>query len=121
MSVTNNYVAPYQNLLRTPSSSTFSVEEELAFLGWSKDYVVSSELREMFDIFVESSEVGMRKPERRIYEFALKMGSEKLEANGKPGLKGENVVMLDDLGINLKAASELGMKTIRTLIKLVVF
>lgn len=88
------------------------MEEELAFLGWSNG-VVPPELREMFDVFIDSSEVGMRKPEKRIYELALKMGSEKLVADGKSVLKGENVVMLDDLGINLKTASDLGMKTIR--------
>jgi len=113
ISITNNFAEPHQNLLQTPSSSTLSVEEELDFLGWSKAGVVLSDLRGMFDIFVESSEVGMRKPERRIYELALRMGSDKLEADGKSGLDGKDVVMLDDLRINLKTASELGMKTIR--------
>jgi len=112
ISITNNFAEPHQNLLQTPSSSTLSVEEELAFLGWSKAGVVLPDLRGMFDIFVESSEVGMRKPERRIYELALRMCSDKLEADGKSRLDGKYVVMLDDLRINLKTASELGMKTI---------
>lgn len=71
----------------------------------------------MFDVFVDSSEVGVRKPERGIYEIALKEGaaflSRKGNVEGREGLRPEECVMLDDLGMNLKTAKEMGMRTIR--------
>lgn len=52
----------------------------------------------MFDVFIDSSEVGMRKPERGIYELAIKMAAEKLGL--APGeLKPEQFAMVDDLGM----------------------
>lgn len=57
----------------------------------------------LFDAVVESSQVGVRKPEPRFYEMACEaLGVEPAEA-----------VFLDDLGVNLKPARELGMRTIK--------
>jgi putative hydrolase of the HAD superfamily len=57
----------------------------------------------MFDVVIESSKVGFRKPEPRIYELACDaMAVEPTEA-----------VFLDDLGINLKPAKAMGMATIK--------
>ena len=52
---------------------------------------------------VESSVVGVRKPEPRFYELAC----ERLE------IEPSDAVFLDDLGINLKPAREMGMTTIK--------
>jgi putative hydrolase of the HAD superfamily len=57
----------------------------------------------LFDLVIESSLVGVRKPEPRFYQIAL----ERLEI--EPG----QAVYLDDLGINLKPARALGMTTIK--------
>ena len=57
----------------------------------------------LFDHVVESSKVGVRKPERRFYEIAL-------ELVGEPA---ERCVFLDDLGVNLKPAKAMGMTTIK--------
>ena len=56
-----------------------------------------------FDVVVESSKVGVRKPEPRFYEIACEL------------LKVEpaECVFLDDLGINLKPAAAMGMTTIK--------
>lgn len=62
-----------------------------------------AELVELFDVVVESSRVGCRKPERRFYELAL----EELD------IAATEAVFLDDLGINLKPALEMGMATIK--------
>lgn len=62
-----------------------------------------AELLDHFDVVVESSVVGCRKPERRFYEIALE------RAAADPS----EVVFLDDLGINLKPAREMGMTTIK--------
>ncbi|MEV6150931.1 HAD family phosphatase [Nonomuraea sp. NPDC052129] len=54
---------------------------------------------ELFDAVVISGEVGMRKPEPRIFEHAL----------GRVGLPGEACVFIDDIEINILAARGLGM------------
>lgn len=61
------------------------------------------EVMGLFDHVVESSKVGVRKPEPRFYQLALDLVD----------LPAERVVYLDDLGINLKPARALGMRTIK--------
>ncbi|KAL8281288.1 hypothetical protein RQP46_006322 [Phenoliferia psychrophenolica] len=61
-------------------------------------------LRTMFDEFVESALVGMRKPDPRFYQVAL----------DRLGVKANEAVFLDDIGHNLVAARKLGMITIRS-------
>lgn len=61
------------------------------------------EVLSLFDAIVESSVVGVRKPEPRFYELAC----EQLSIH--PG----EAVFLDDLGINLKPAAAMGMRTIK--------
>lgn len=57
----------------------------------------------LFDCIVESSKVGVRKPDVRFYEIACdQLGIEPAEA-----------VFLDDLGVNLKPARALGMQTVK--------
>lgn len=56
-----------------------------------------------FDHVIESSKVGVRKPDPRIYE----MMCEAL------GAQPANCIYLDDLGINCKPASQLGMHAIK--------
>lgn len=58
---------------------------------------------EMFDEVVESSVVGVRKPEPRFYEIACE----------RLGVRPGECVFLDDLGINLKPARAMGMTTIK--------
>ena len=60
---------------------------------------------EMFDLLIESSIEGCRKPEEKFYEIACE------RLNVKP----ENCVFLDDLGINLKPARAMGMTTIKVI------
>lgn len=62
-----------------------------------------SELSKHFDVFIESYKVGHRKPESAIYVLACDA------MNVEP----RDVVFLDDLGTNLKAARCLGMHTIK--------
>jgi putative hydrolase of the HAD superfamily len=57
----------------------------------------------LFDIVVESSRTGVRKPEPRFYEIACELA----------GVDPADVVFLDDLGINLKPAAAMGMTTIK--------
>lgn len=62
-------------------------------------------IMDLFDAVIESSKAGIRKPDPRIYQIACK----ELE------ISPEEAVFLDDLGINLKPARALGMKTIKVI------
>ena len=61
------------------------------------------EVMALFDVVIESSKVGVRKPEPRFYEIAC----------DKLGVEPAECVFLDDLGINLKPAKAMGMTTIK--------
>jgi putative hydrolase of the HAD superfamily len=61
-------------------------------------------LRE-FDVIVESSQVGLRKPDPAIYRLVC----------DKLGIEPSQAVFLDDLGINLKPARAMGMTTIKVI------
>lgn len=60
-------------------------------------------IMELFDVIVESSVEGVRKPNPRIYEIACK----------RLDVQPSQCVFLDDLGINLKPARAMGMTTIK--------
>ncbi|KAG9318280.1 HAD-like protein [Chiua virens] len=76
-------------------------EAELQFLGW-QDGPIPKHLRELFDDFYDSSAVGLRKPEPGFYLYACK----------ESGVNPDQVIFLDDIGMNLKTAKHLGMMTI---------
>jgi putative hydrolase of the HAD superfamily len=57
----------------------------------------------MFDAVIESSRIGVRKPEPRFFELAC----------AQLGIAPGQAVYLDDLGTNLKPARAMGMRTIK--------
>ena len=61
------------------------------------------EIMGLFDFVFESSKENVRKPDPKFYQLACKRG------NVNPN----EVIFLDDLGINLKPAKALGMRTIK--------
>ena len=61
------------------------------------------DVMKLFDVVVESSKVGVRKPEPRFYEIACELLD----------IEPTEAVFLDDLGVNLKPARALGMTTIK--------
>ncbi|MHB8681986.1 MAG: HAD-IA family hydrolase [Acidimicrobiales bacterium] len=61
------------------------------------------EVLQLFDVVVESSVVGIRKPDQRFYELACR----------ELAVAPERAVFLDDLGVNLKPARAMGMTTIK--------
>jgi putative hydrolase of the HAD superfamily len=62
-----------------------------------------AEVMALFDHVIESAKIGLRKPDPRIYRMMV-------DALGvDPG----SCVYLDDLGVNLKPAREMGMTTIK--------
>ncbi|XP_073191639.1 bifunctional epoxide hydrolase 2 isoform X2 [Lepidochelys kempii] len=59
-------------------------------------------LKRHFDLVIESCRIGLKKPDPRIYEYAL----------GVLKAKPQEVIFLDDIGANLKPAREMGIATI---------
>jgi epoxide hydrolase-like predicted phosphatase len=70
--------------------------------SWGHDRYSQKQLTELFDAWVISGEVGLRKPDPAIYELA----AERL------GLPPEQCVFVDDLPGNLKPARAIGMATV---------
>jgi putative hydrolase of the HAD superfamily len=70
-------------------------------LGGRSIYV--AEVMALFDHVIESAKTGLRKPDPRIYQMMV----EALHVDPK------RCVYLDDLGVNLKPAREMGMTTIK--------
>ena len=72
-------------------------------LGGRSLYV--AEVMALFDHVIESAKIGLRKPDPRIYQMMVEA----------LGVDPKNCVYLDDLGVNLKPAREMGMTTIKVL------
>lgn len=62
-----------------------------------------AEVISLFEVVVESSKAGVRKPEPAFYQRACSL----------LGIQPTEAVFLDDLGINLKPAAAMGMTTIK--------
>ncbi|PJG51101.1 HAD family hydrolase [Bradyrhizobium forestalis] len=62
-----------------------------------------AEVMVLFDHVIESAKIGLRKPDPRIYRMMVE--TLKVDPN--------SCVYLDDLGVNLKPAREMGMTTIK--------
>jgi putative hydrolase of the HAD superfamily len=71
--------------------------------NWVGEEMAADVLKPLFDAFVESSVVGLRKPDPRIYRHTC----------DAIGVEPSEAIFLDDIGQNLKAARALGMTTIK--------
>lgn len=71
--------------------------------NWATSDGRTESLEEHFHVIIESSKVGLRKPDPRIYRLTC----EQLE------IEPSEAAFLDDIGANLKAARALGMLTIK--------
>lgn len=102
--LTNNMVTTSDNMVTTNNDMVTTNNDMVSASESSNER--ASELTAVmnrFDVIVESSKVGVRKPEPRFYEIACEM------LDVTPG----ECVFLDDLGINLKPAAAMGMRTIK--------
>jgi FMN phosphatase YigB (HAD superfamily) len=87
------------------------------------DHFFDEPVRQIFDVFISSAHVGIRKPDPAMYKLALDRVNEFAKANahsarGKSlswevGIKAEEVTFLDDIGENLKEARRQGLQTIK--------
>ena len=98
MVTTNNDMVTTNNDMVTTNDNTVTTSESSNERASDLTAVMNR-----FDVIVESSKVGVRKPEPRFYEIACEM------LDVTPG----ECVFLDDLGINLKPAAAMGMRTIK--------
>lgn len=74
----------------------------------------NKELKSMFDVFVSSAHVGMRKPSEDIYYYTVDKLSEFVRQKGYgDGVRPEDFTFLDDIGGNLRTAKKVGMGTIK--------
>ncbi|CAG8735975.1 971_t:CDS:2 [Acaulospora morrowiae] len=73
--------------------------QEIELLGGG----AHTELKNLFDEYFESCIIGLRKPDPKIFIYAC----------SKLNIEPKDAIFLDDIGMNLKAAKELGMKTIK--------
>jgi putative hydrolase of the HAD superfamily len=62
-----------------------------------------AEVMVLFDHIIESAKIGLRKPDPRIYRMMI----------DALGVDPKHCVYLDDLGVNLKPARDMGMTTIK--------
>ena len=69
---------------------------------WSARWQAMIPVAELFDVIVDSSAVGVRKPDPGIYEATLLA----------LGVEPESAVFIDDLEINCEAAAALGMRAV---------
>ena len=72
--------------------------------AWSglRNYIVERKFEDVFDAMIISAEVGVMKPDARIYHIALE----------KLGMHPSESVFLDDFPENIEAAREVGMQVI---------
>jgi FMN phosphatase YigB (HAD superfamily) len=85
--------------------------------------LLADPLRSLFDVFVSSAHVGLRKPDPRMYRLALDRLDAFARANAhseqgrrlgwEQGVQAGDVLFLDDIGENLKAAKNEGLRTIK--------
>ncbi|KAL2019732.1 hypothetical protein VTK56DRAFT_9269 [Thermocarpiscus australiensis] len=90
---------------------------------YSRTDFLDDPVRGLFDVFVSSAHVGLRKPDPRIYQLALEKVNEFARQNAdtdrgralgwSEGVRPGEVVFLDDIGENLRAARLAGFQTIK--------
>ena len=102
--LTNNMVTTSDNMVTTSDNMVTTNNDTVSNSESSNERASAlTAVMDRFDVIVESSKVGVRKPEPRFYEIACEM------LDVTPG----ECVFLDDLGINLKPAAAMGMRTIK--------
>ncbi|KAK7429622.1 hypothetical protein QQZ08_003817 [Neonectria magnoliae] len=80
-------------------------------------------VRRVFDVFISSAHVGIRKPDPKIYQFALAQVDKYARDNAHTprgqqlgwdqGIQPQDILFLDDIGENLKEARNQGFGTVK--------
>ncbi|CAD6442567.1 81e1368f-3229-43ff-9ba1-9fbe07e48bbf [Sclerotinia trifoliorum] len=72
-------------------------------------------ISEIFDVFISSAHVHLRKPSPEIYSLALQTLRDHYSSRNpsSPSLSPSDILFLDDIGENLKAAKTAGFRTLK--------
>lgn len=80
-------------------------------------------VRGAFDVFISSAHVGMRKPDPKVYHYAVQQVDDFARKNAdsprgrqlgwSEGVNAKDILFLDDIGANLKGAKQAGFRTIK--------
>ena len=70
-------------------------------------------VKSQFDFFISSAHTGLRKPDPKIYEVSIQEMNALARKKGMKEIAPSDIVFLDDIGQNLKAAKAAGMRTIK--------
>lgn len=113
---TREEIRDYIHSLSQPHADTLTLARQLAGSGRYVMATINNEsrelnqfrierfgLREIFDFFVSSCYVGLRKPERDIYRVALEISQE----------QAGDCCFLDDRELNVEYARQMGMRAIQ--------
>ncbi|KAF2710116.1 epoxide hydrolase-like protein [Pleomassaria siparia CBS 279.74] len=73
----------------------------------------SHDIQTCFDVFISSAHVGLRKPDPRAYDLAVRELGKISEERGSGPVTAQDVLFLDDIGVNLKWAKKSGLRTIK--------
>jgi epoxide hydrolase-like predicted phosphatase len=92
--ITNNWYAVYQE----NTTTTERLDEEFY-----------SQLKQHFDVFVQSRDCGYRKPSIEIYNLCFKL----CEEHRQQRIPRDKIIFCDDIGRNLKPLRDIGVNTIR--------
>ncbi|KAG0272384.1 hypothetical protein BGZ96_005363, partial [Linnemannia gamsii] len=116
-------VAALTNNFNYPSDERGQLEQELILKNTADSFLTTTttsgggkrsgaivmgqdQLKTLFDYFIESAILGLRKPDPAIYKKSGEI----------VGFRPEEIVFLDDIGANLKAAQNEGWTTIRVVL-----
>ena len=109
-------IAALSNTVTFPPDHPWSKPESFA-MSSSADSAVKSQaaldLKSYFNVYVSSSEIGLRKPSPEAYELTIRKLNEYSSRTGGEEIRAEDIIFLDDIGENVKAARNLGMRTIK--------
>ena len=115
-------LAALSNTSIFPPGHPFSMPNSRRMAG--PEDAAPEDVQSLFDVYVSSAHVGMRKPEKAIYELAIKWCQEawreRVKSKRRQGdmdidesIGPQDFLFLDDIGANLRPARELGMQTIK--------
>ncbi|KAI1316155.1 hypothetical protein EDD11_010393 [Mortierella claussenii] len=98
--------SPTSSAITSSSISSTSTAVEAASAAEAKGGALvmdQDQLKTLFDHYIESTLLGLRKPDPAIYKKACEI----------VGVQPNQVVFLDDIGVNLKSAQKVGLTTIK--------
>ncbi|KAK7509789.1 epoxide hydrolase-like protein [Phyllosticta citriasiana] len=102
-------------VLRGPSSSSSSSSSNDNKTKTETEASQTSPIPPLFDVFLHSAYLGLRKPDPRIYTLAIQRLSLVMQERGllapSEMLRPQEVLFLDDIGVNLKGARQVGLRT----------